>query len=45
MLTYYKYKVDNGQIQLSQVPEPYQTQMRNQGYTDAEPAQEETASE
>lgn len=34
MLTYYRYKVDKGMMLLSEVPEPYQTQMRNLGYTD-----------
>ncbi|MGG1633639.1 hypothetical protein [Paenibacillus sp. NRS-1760] len=34
MLTFYKFRVDNGMLQLSEVPNPYQNQMRLQGYTD-----------
>lgn len=34
MLTFYKFRVDNGMLLLSNVPDPYQTQMRKQGYTD-----------
>ncbi|WP_308637727.1 hypothetical protein [Paenibacillus silvisoli] len=43
MLTYYKYKLDKGMITLSQVPEPYQTQLRALGYTD--PSDPEPATE
>lgn len=35
MLSYYKYKVDHGMMTLDQVPEPYQTQLREEGYTDS----------
>lgn len=34
MLTYYKYKVDKGMMTLAAVPEPYQSMMRAEGYTD-----------
>jgi hypothetical protein len=34
MLTYYKYKVDKGMMLLNEVPEPYQSMMRNEGYVD-----------
>jgi hypothetical protein len=34
MITYYKYKVDNDMMKLSEVPEPYQKMMREEGYTD-----------
>lgn len=34
MLTFYRYKVDKGMMLLSAVPDPYQIQMRNEGYTD-----------
>lgn len=32
MMTYYKYKVDKGMLQLTDVPEPYQSMMRAEGY-------------
>lgn len=34
MLSYYRYKVDKGMMSLSEVPEPYQSQLRAEGYTD-----------
>jgi hypothetical protein len=34
MLAYYKYKVDKGYMTLSEVPQPYQQMMRDEGYTD-----------
>lgn len=34
MMTYYKYKVERGMLQLADVPEPYQSMMRAEGYTD-----------
>lgn len=34
MMTYYKYKVDKGMMELKDVPEPYQGMMRKEGYTD-----------
>lgn len=36
MLTFYKFRVDNGMLQLSDVPNPYQNQMRLLGYKDEE---------
>ncbi|MFC4103592.1 hypothetical protein [Paenibacillus xanthanilyticus] len=36
MLTYYRYKVDKGMMALADVPNPYQSQLRNMGYTDAD---------
>jgi hypothetical protein len=34
MLSYYKYKVDKGQMDLADVPWDYQKQLREMGYTD-----------
>lgn len=34
MESYYGYRVDKGMMELSEVPEPYQTMLRNKGYTD-----------
>lgn len=34
MVTFYSYKVDNRQMQLANVPEPYQSELRRLGYTD-----------
>ena len=32
MLAYYRYKLDKGMMTIDQVPEPYQSQLRNEGY-------------
>jgi hypothetical protein len=37
MLSLYRYMVDNGMKKLSEVPEPYQRMLREEGYTE-EPA-------
>lgn len=34
MLNLYKYMIDNNMKKLSEVPEPYQRMLREQGYTD-----------
>ena len=34
MLNLYRYMVDNGMKQLSDVPEPYQSMLRDEGYTE-----------
>jgi hypothetical protein len=36
MLNLYRYLVERGMKRLSDVPEPYQTMLRNEGYTDEE---------
>lgn len=32
MLNYYRYKLDKGMMTIDQVPEPYQEQLRAEGY-------------
>lgn len=34
MLNLYRYMVDNNMKKLSEVPEPYQQMLRDEGYTD-----------
>lgn len=41
MLTFYKFRVDSGMMLLSAVPNPYQNQMRLQGYKDVDEVGEE----
>lgn len=32
MLSYYRYKLEKSMMTIDQVPEPYQTQLRAEGY-------------
>lgn len=34
MLSLYRYMIDNGMKELSEVPEPYQSMLKKEGYTD-----------
>jgi hypothetical protein len=35
MLNLYRYMLDNGMKTLSEIPEPYQRMLREEGYTDS----------